>query len=79
MRSSRSGLQTFHSCRSQQQQPDFPPQVGSCGVCGPQKGREGAEERHSAVSLQPFPWLAGWLAGSSAGILVPQGLPSLQT
>lgn len=37
MRSSRPRLQTFHSCRSQQQQPDFPPQVGSCRVCGPRK------------------------------------------
>lgn len=43
MRHSRSRLQTFHSHRSQQQQPDSPPQVGSCRLCGRWKLKEGTE------------------------------------
>lgn len=53
MRPSRSRLQTFHSGRSQQQQPGFPPQVGSCRVCGPCKLKEGTEgdTQHLVPSL----------------------------
>lgn len=64
MRHSRSRLQTFHSRRSQQQQPDFPPQVGSCRVCGPWKLKEGTEgdTQHLAPSLShDWPAQSLWL------------------
>lgn len=72
MRHSRSRLQTFHSRRSQQQQSDFPPQVGSCRVCGPWKVKEGTEGDTPSL-------FHGWPAQSSISIYVLLWLCSLQT